>query len=155
MSSIVLHHPVEVVDSAESTLFLAMRWFRKKPLKPESLRIREPHLGRTVDPGTAITGCAAIYEKRAPDAAWLDSLRQRYGRAGTRVLIDVTPLPPCAPSLGFYQDALKPGMVDNRLTTQPLETFSSSGRQHMMESGVRMMSNAVADQILELEKGAH
>lgn len=153
MATLWLHHPLDMIDNAEFALFLALKWLPAHPLPADQVNFREPHRGHAVDKGTSLTDCSGIFATREPDPAWLSGLRQKYSTAGTRVFIDVTPLPPCAPSLPYFRNVIKPGMTDNGLQVEPLEDFSSSGRGHMTAAGAVVVSNAVADQI-SAAKGA-
>ena len=115
---------------------------------------REALQGRLPEPGPALTACVPAFAVRAPDAAWLASLRRRYGVGGTKVLIDVMPEPPCDATRSFYDERLKPGMVDNRLGTLPLSMYANTGRLHVNDEGAHLTSLMIADQILKVEKGA-
>jgi len=151
----VMRHPEEMVDNAEKMLSLSVRAIGKKPLDGKGVALREAHHGMMSAEGKPITGCQGEYETRSPDPSWLAFLRQRYQRRATRVLIDVTPLPACAPTLTYYRDLLPPGMLDNQMGSLPVEMFSDSGSGHMMRAGSEWMSNSVADQIIGKEQVAH
>jgi hypothetical protein len=82
----------------------------------------------------------------------MKSLRQIYGQGGTRVLLDVTPMPPCDVSLSFYKDEFPRGSLDMPLSEMPLDVYSDSGRLHTIPRGAEMISARIADQILKLQQ---
>jgi hypothetical protein len=124
----------------------------------QGLFTRPPHVrdelqGRLPEPGPVMTKCTPAFAERAPDAAWLAYLRQRYGVGGTKVLIDVTPEPDCDETRGFYDARFVPGLIDNKLGTLPIALYANTGRLHVNDEGAQRISEMLADQIARAEKG--
>jgi hypothetical protein len=88
---------------------------------------------------------------KQPDPAWINSLRARYSRTGTRLLIDVSPMPDCDRQLAYYQRAVA-GLTDNQLESWPIAMFNE-GDRHFSPDGSARRSLQVANQILEFERG--
>ncbi len=142
--------PEEITEDAEIGLRTGLQGLLTRPP-----HVREEMQGRLPEPGPVLTECIPAFAERAPDAAWLEYLRQRYGVGGTRVLIDVMPEPPCDETRAFYDARLKPGMIDNTLGTLPLSMYANTGRLHVNDDGALLTSLMIADQILKAEKGEH
>ncbi len=149
----MLRHPTELTGSAELGFRTGVQWWLMPPVSQERLQLRFRQQGQVLMPGAAMTACPADVVRRAPQAAWLQRLRARYGVGGTTVLIDVTPEPPCDPSRPFYAAALRPGMLDDTLGTLPLAMYTDTGRLHTNEAGAEAISAAIAAQLLAAGKG--
>jgi hypothetical protein len=148
----MLRHPDELIGDAELGFRTGVEWLFKPRLPAAVLDARDTSHGRLPERGPAFTSCPGIVSLRAPDLAWLAGLRSRYGVHGTRVLIDVTPLPPCDVSRSFYAPRATPGVVDNVLGTLPMTQYTDTGRLHMTDAGAAVMSSQIADQILAIQQ---
>ncbi len=115
--------------------------------------MRDTQQGRLQEPGPDLTQCSPPIAVRSPDAAWLAYLRQRYSVGGTRVLIDVTPEPPCDSTRAFYDAKFTPGLLDTKLGTLPLTMYANTGRLHVNDTGAEAISDMIAEQIVQAEKG--
>ncbi len=146
-----LHNPNELMDDAELGFRTGVEWLVQPKLPASVLQVRDTSHGRVPEPAQPLTNCPAIVAERAPDVAWLASLRQHYATHGTRVLIDVTPMPPCDPGLAFYQQRITPASIDNAIATLPLSMYTDSGRLHTTDAGAQAISQRIADQILRAE----
>lgn len=151
---LIATHPLEIIENAEVGLLSGVRSLLKKSPSSADVHSRESHGGQFPDKGKIRTDCGGKPPLMKPDLTWMKSLRQTYGQEGTRVLLDVTPMPPCDPSWDFYRSAFSSGALDMPLSTMPLEVYSNSGRLHTMPRGAEMISARLADQILTLEREA-
>lgn len=141
----LLRNPDDGFANIELAFRNGLQWLGKHPLQSE-LNTRELNDGFVTDPGATLTRCPGDTILRPPDAAWLSYLRKTYGVGGTRVLIDVTPMPPCDEGLAFYRGRLR-GLVDNTVDTLPVGNYNASGRLHTNELGAAVLSQRIADQI--------
>jgi hypothetical protein len=141
-------HPEAITAVAEGGLRTGVQGLFSRPP-----HVREQLQGRLPEPGPVLTECIPAFAVRAPDAGWIQHLRQRYGVGGTRVLVDVMPEPPCDATRSFYDAQLAPGMVDNQLGTLPLSMYANTGRLHVNDDGAQMVSLMIAAQIVKAEKG--
>lgn len=148
-----LRDPDNLISDAELAFRSGVQALLKPKLSDALLNMRVTSHGRVPEPGPAFTACPMILITRAPDAAWLAHLRSEYGVHGTKVLIDVTPLPACANERSFYEQRLTPGLIDNTLGTMPLAFYSDTGRLHTTDTGAERISRRMADQILRAEGG--
>ncbi len=146
-----LRDPNGFISDMELGFRTGVQWLFRPKLPEDLLQIRETTHGRVPEPGKPFTSCPEVLAVRAPDTAYLASLRQRYGVDGTKVLIDVTPTPACDPSRPFYLQRLTPGLIDNTLGTLPLAMYTDSGRLHTTDAGAEEISERIADQILRAE----
>jgi len=145
-------HPLEMIENAEVGLLSGLRSLVKKQQVAADVHSRELHQGQFPDKGSARTDCSGKPPLLKPDLVWMKSLRQVYGQGGTRVLLDVTPMPSCDVSLSFYKDEFPRGSLDMPLSEMPLDVYSNSGRLHTIPRGAEMISARIADQILQLQQ---
>jgi len=144
-----LHDPNLLITDAELGFRNGAEWLLMPKLPDALLHEREITQGRIQENGAAYAGCPPVLAVRAPDPQWLAALRRRYAVGGTRVLIDVTPMPACEGDRGFYDEHLRAGMIDNTLGTLPLEMYTNSGRLHTTDAGAEEISRRIAEQIAE------
>lgn len=143
-----LHQPNVLATVVELGFRNGVQWLLKRPLPPELAHERELTGGRVSEPGAPLTSCAGDTIVRAPDKSWLSHLRSTYGVQGTRVMIDVMPMPPCDVGLEFYRAHLA-GVVDNTVDTLPVGDYNSSGRLHVTDAGAAELSSRVAGQVAQ------
>jgi hypothetical protein len=138
-------HPSQTFDFLTRTLRMAATAPLHRELSPDLQHYREEHQGFMFRPGDAMPDCSTFSDRvREPDPKWIEEMRQRYTRYGTHVLVDVTPLPSCAESLGFYTKRLR-GRTDNGLQPWPPQLFNGSG--HFTREGAASFSRSIAAQI--------
>ena len=147
-----LRHPAEFFSWMETGLYYAIVQARS-PAAPEASRhLREPHRGHYPWGGANLTSCpASTLPEGQPDAAWIATLRTKYGVEGTRVLVDATPMPACDPTFAFYKDKFG-GLSDNRLETYPISDYLAAGHSHMNAAGSLKLSTQLGRQIAALEQ---
>ncbi len=145
-----LRHPEDVLSSIGISGRYAVTWLLKKPLPTNVRHSRELLHGRFPDPKPLLKQCMLQPARIVPpDPAWLANLRTRYGVNGTRVLIDVSPVPPCDPGLPAYRRELPPSntLIDNHLETYPVNWYTTSGRLHLGAEGEMHLSQEIAAQV--------
>jgi len=142
----VLRHPEDGFKWAYVGMNLAIRHAFSKPFPPEIVEMRERHEGRFISPDPPLKACVGTHDT-APDKPWIQSLRSRYNRNGTTVLVDSMPLPVCDRSLAFFQKEL-PGITDNPVETFPMNVYLIGGR-HVNSTGSILLSKMLSDQIIQ------
>lgn len=147
-------NPESALVAAELGLRTGVQWLPRHPLPEELAAVRERRLGQLPEPGPPPARCEGPLSRRTPDAAWLRSLRERYARGQTQVLIDVAAEPACDPSVAFYRQHTGPGVTDNQLETLPLADYTDTGRLHASEAGAQVISGSIARQILMQQQTA-
>jgi hypothetical protein len=155
---LLLQHPGEFFDwscrglriAAEKAVTRPFQNVVLGPFPPEIQYLRNRTVGGMVPEDTrALSSCSYVSYVSAPDKNWIESLRSKYGRDGTTVLIDATPIPACDPNLAFFRGKLA-GVVDNRIDTLPVNDFLEGGR-HTTSAGSVVLSERIASQIRTLE----
>ena len=106
--------------------------------------------GLLVLPKPPATHCTRTTPYVAPELSWVRMLREKYGRPGTRVIIDISPLPTCAPYVGQIAAATRE-VTDNALPLFPIGLFSDLDR-HLTLEGAERSSLEIARQILTLKR---
>jgi len=86
------------------------------------------------------------------DGASVEAMRRAYGVEGTKVLIDIAPVPVCDELQQVYRERLA-GLHDNAFETVPIGYFNE-GDVHFSAAGSRYVSMMAAEQILAMEKQA-
>jgi hypothetical protein len=157
----LLRHPGEFLDwSCRGLRIAAERVVTKpavsavtKPFSPEIQYLRNRTVGGMVpEDSQALSSCSYQSRANAPDRNWIEFLRSKYGRDGTTVLIDATPIPACDPNLSFFRETLA-GVVDNRVDTLPVNDFLEGGR-HTTTAGSVLLSDRIASQIRTSENNS-
>lgn len=142
---VLAEHPSQTFDFLTRTLRMAVTAPAHAEMTSETARYRQDHQGFMPRPGERMADCSSFSDRlRAPDARWIEEMRRRYAVKGTRVIIDVTPLPSCAESFGYYAEQLR-GRTDNQLEPWPPQRFNGSG--HFMPLGATKFSELIARQI--------
>ena len=157
-AKLLLRHPGEFLDwscrglriAAERVVTKPFESEATEPFPPEIQYLRNTSGGRILpEDGRALSSCSYLSNASVPDKNWIESLRSIYGRDGTTVLIDVTPIPACDPNLAFFRGTLA-GVIDNGVETLPVSDFLWGGR-HTTEAGSVALSQRIASQIRTLE----
>jgi len=145
----LIRHPSDTFDFMTSTLHLAARGIVRKGLSPKDMNSRQAHRGiyKVNAPPMSVCPSPPTRQIHDPDAAWIRQLRQKYSRGGTRVIVDVTPVPECATTYAYYDyyAALVHGLTDNDLERWPLAMFDTTA--HFAPAGVKRLSESIARQI--------
>jgi hypothetical protein len=143
----LMRYPEDIFSWSEHGVRWLLRAFRSRPFPAETKLLRFKTMGRVPFGDAGLTGCDYPRHNNPPDRAWVQSLRSKYGRDGTTVLIDSDFLPDCDPDISYFRRELS-GVIDNQIDTLPVSEFTWGGR-HMNQPGSILLSNMVADQILE------
>jgi hypothetical protein len=149
-ATLLLRHPGEFFDWSCRGLRIAVERAATKPFSPELQYLRNRTGGRIVpEDAPVLSSCSYPSYASPPDKNWIEFLRSKYGRDGTTVLVDATPIPACDPNLSFFRRKLA-GVVDNRVETLPVSDFLTGGR-HLTGAGSVLLSERIASQIRTLE----
>lgn len=147
-----LRYPDSAFANAELAFRNGVEWLPKRPLPPALAHERDLNGGHVTEAGTTLAHCSGDTIYRQPDPAWLSYLRSTYGVGGTRVLINVMPMPPCDEGLPFYRARLA-GLIDNTVDTLPIADYTNSGRLHTNDAGTAVLSHRIADQLFMRNSG--
>ncbi len=111
---------------------------------------RAQHLGQYTYPEPPQQHCTKAYYAvdAVRDAAGVAEFRKRYNTPTTRALVDVTPVPTCAPLFALYQATLG-GLTDNALERYPIQDFND-GDVHLSPAGTERYSEEAAAQVIAL-----
>ncbi len=149
-----IRHGEDVLSAIGISGRYALTWLVQRPPPASSFHQREATLGRFPDPKGRMDACTPDFRVSPPDRPWVDAFRARYSGGGTRVLVDVVPVPACDPALSTYSRQLAPGtgIIDNRLKTYPISWYTESGRLHLgSPEGWGHLTAEVAAQINQLQ----
>ncbi len=147
----MVRHPVESYNFAlwaVRTRILAS--FYPLPDFRKTEAIFSSHSGLLILPKPPESACIHDVAFAPPVPAWVDQLRQRYSVNGTKVLINIAPLPDCAKDVQRIADSMK-NITDNSLEVYPIHLFCDLDR-HLTMEGAERSSQQIAKQILALEK---
>ena len=146
----LLRHGEDILSAIGVTGRFAVTDMLHRSLAKSVYRERDDTGGRFPDPLPRSVACPPDLYPSPPDREWVNGLRTRYGVDGTRVIVDVVPVPPCEPNLAIYQREFPPGngVVDNELHIYPLNWYTQSGQWHLgAPEGWQHLSTEIADQI--------
>jgi hypothetical protein len=91
------------------------------------------------------TRCSNDFVYDEPAVAWVHGLRERYAHDGTRVLINVSPLPACSPIAAAAAAGTR-NVTDNSLPLFPIGLFCDHDR-HLTLEGAARASRELAEQL--------
>jgi hypothetical protein len=141
-------HPEELVGWVESGLRFTLVHLFSKPASVEVQHLRARTHGQLPIDAPTLATCEDLRRDALPDEVWVAGLRSKYGRSGTTVLVDATPVPDCDPSLSFFQQHSS-GVIDNRIETLPTSAYTSDGRLHVNSKGSSLFTNILANQLVD------
>ena len=145
----MLAHPDAFLRWSEEGLRMSLTRVHSQPLAPAQVDTRPATGGQFPLAGPPETQCEQTRRAGDPNPAYVAALRSRYSTPQTTVLIDATPTAACDPGLAFYNRVL-PGLVDDiPYPTYPIGVFIKDNRLHMGPEGAALLSNMLADQILQ------
>jgi hypothetical protein len=153
------HYPEQLAGWVESGLRFTLIHLFSKPASIEIQQLRARTHGQLPIGAPTLTACDDLHRDAPPDELWVTGLRSRYGRTGTTVLVDATPVPNCDPSLSFFRQHSS-GVVDNRIETLPVSAYTVDGRLHVNAKGSSLLTNILVNQLadqmhLALSAGGH
>ena len=94
------------------------------------------------------THCTNVQPFLPPTQSWVQDLRRRYSVNGTRVLIEVSPIPSCAPNSEVIRAGTR-DVADNVVAVYPIDLFCDIDR-HLTLAGAERWSTDLGRQILTL-----
>jgi hypothetical protein len=147
----ILKHPNEFFSWLELGIRLGLSHLHSAPYQDAQLRLREPHRGQFPLHNPTLTRCKEKVDEIKPNPQWIRGLRDKYGVDGTRVLVDVVPVPDCDPSYSYYKDKFS-SLIDNKLERYPVSDYVTEGRLHMNVTGSNKLSTAIGNQVAALER---
>jgi hypothetical protein len=148
---VLLAHPVESYNFAIWAIKAKVRTaFHTPPDFAAMEAIFQSHNGLLILPKPPQTGCSNDPPYGPPNISWVRMLRERYALNNTRVLINVSPLPACAPNAARIAAATS-NVTDNSLTQLPVGLFCDLDR-HLTLEGAELSSSSIGRQILSLQK---
>jgi hypothetical protein len=107
------------------------------------------HGGLLTLPKSAETKCVNDVAYAQPTASWVRMLREKYASNGTRVLVNVSPLPSCSPISSPVASGTR-NVTDNSLSLFPIGLFCDLDRHLTLEGAVRA-SLELAQQLVAMK----
>jgi hypothetical protein len=104
------------------------------------------HGGLLILPKSAETHCLNDIAYIPPTVDWVHSLKDKYANNGTRVVINVSPLPTCSPIAALVTDGTR-NVTDNALSLYPIGLFCDLDR-HLTLEGAERASLELAEQLM-------
>ena len=102
--------------------------------------------GLLILPKAAETHCHNDIAYAQPTVEWVRMLKEKYGNNGTRVLINVSPLPTCSPIAALAAAGTR-NVTDNSLSLYPIGLFCDLDR-HLTLEGAERASLELAQQLV-------
>ena len=102
--------------------------------------------GLLILPKAAETHCHNDIAYAQPTVEWVRMLKEKYGNNGTRVLINVSPLPTCSPIAALAAAGTR-NVTDNSLSLYPIGLFCDRDR-HLTLEGAERASLELAQQLV-------
>jgi len=141
-------HPVESYRFALWALKAKVAALRGAPppdfsVTEETFRSRG---GLLILPKPPQTRCTNSHPFLPPTRSWVQMLRDKYAVNGTTVLIDVAPIPTCAPNAAAIAQGIR-AVSDSPLAQYPIALFCDLDR-HLTLAGAQLWSAQLGQQIL-------
>ncbi len=143
----LVRHPIQTYNFAMWAIKTEVDSFRHpQPDFSQTTAIFQSHEGLLILPKPPQTRCTNQVKYVAPTQSWVTQMRQTYTSAVTKVFIDVSPIPDCAPDMEKIITGSR-GVTDNLPPVYPIGLFCDLDR-HLTLEGAERASLAVARQIL-------
>ena len=147
---LMLRHPVEFYNFAIWAIKANVHaTFHPPPDFTSTEAIFHSHNGLLILPKAPQTACSSNPPYAPPKLSWIRMLRERYTLNNTRVLINVSPLPACAPNAARIAADIG-DVTDNSLAQYPIGLFCDLDR-HLTLEGAEFSSLSIGRQILTLQ----
>jgi hypothetical protein len=104
------------------------------------------HRGLLTLPKPPQTGCLNNLAYARPTVEWVRGLKDKYGNQGTRVVVNVSPLPACSPIVPRVAAETR-NVTDNTLSVFPIGLFCDLDR-HLTLEGAERASLELAEQLV-------
>jgi hypothetical protein len=142
-----IRHPVQAYNFAIWAIKAKVAAVIKPPFDFASTQaIFRSRGGLLILPKSAETRCLNNIAFVQPTAAWIHSLKDKYANNGTRVLINVSPLPNCSPIATLVAAGTR-NVTDNALSLYPIGLFCDLDR-HLTLEGAERASLELGEQLL-------
>lgn len=141
-------HPIEALEFSEfilRTAFVERDW--TTGTYDRSWAEVQAANGLFSVPALPLENCLGALDVRAPDAAWILGLREKYSSGKTRVVIYAAPYPECDGSFDYYSERLA-RIADNRLQRFSIHLFNE--KNHFTREGAELNSKRIAEEINKL-----
>jgi hypothetical protein len=142
-----IRHPVEAYHFSIWAIKAKVASFIKPPIDFASTEaIFHSRGGLLILPKSAQTHCLNDIAYVQPTVAWVHSLKDKYANNGTRVVINVSPLPTCSPIAALVAAGTR-NVTDNSLSLYPIGLFCDLDR-HLTLEGAERASLELAEQLV-------
>jgi hypothetical protein len=146
-SATFLRHPIEAYYFAIWAIKTKVASLINPPVDFASTEaIFRSRGGLLILPKPPQTHCENDVAYAQPVAGWVRMLKEKYDNRGTRVLINVSPLPTCSP-IGVRVAADTRTLTDNSLSLYPIGLFCDLDR-HLTLQGAERASLELAEQLI-------
>jgi hypothetical protein len=143
----LIRHPVEAYHFSIWAIKAKVASFIEPPIDFASTEaIFRSRGGLLILPKTAETHCLNDIAYVQPRVDWVHSLRDKYAHNGTRVVINVSPLPTCSPIAAPVAAGTR-DLTDNYLSLYPIGLFCDLDR-HLTLEGAERASLELAQQLV-------
>lgn len=144
---VLMKHPEDIFSWTEHGMLVAIESLFTKTPKHQGKPVQYRPMGQIMVGARPLVSCTYKSYADHPDKAWVNSLRSRYAKNGTTVIVDAMALPECDPDIAYFRRELA-GLIDNQIQTLPVTDYYVGGR-HVNMAGSVPVSNMVAEQILQ------
>jgi hypothetical protein len=142
----LLRHPVQAYNFAMWAIKARVAAAIRGPVDFSATQaIFHSHAGLLILPKPPEAFCEAHTPYAPPATEWVRMLKERYTQNGTRVLVNVAPIPECAPNAAVIADGTR-RLTDNRLELYPIQLFCDLDR-HLTLAGAERASRELAAQL--------
>ncbi len=149
---VLAQHPVQFYDFAMWAIKAKLRALREPPPDLASEAIFRAKGGLITLPKPPETHCVLHWSYARPSESWVQRMKQAYSSNGTRVVIDVSPVPECTQDVRSIADGFK-DVTDNALPIFPIGLFCDLDR-HLTLQGAEKSSEQIGAQIIGLERSS-
>jgi hypothetical protein len=141
-----IRHPAQAYNFSIWAIKAKVASFIKAPTDFASTEaIFHSRGGLLILPKPAQTHCLNDIAYVQPTVDWVHSLKDEYANNGTRVVINVSPLPTCSPIAGLVAAGTR-NVTDNSLSLYPIGLFCDLDR-HLTLEGAERASLELAAQL--------
>jgi hypothetical protein len=143
----LIQHPVQSYNFSLWAIKAKVTAFIKPPIDFSSTQaIFRSHGGLVILPKPPQTHCLNNKAYAEPTVDWVNGLKDKYGHNGTRVVINVSPLPTCSPVAELVAAGIR-NVTDNSLSLYPIGLFCDLDR-HLTLEGTKRASRELAEQLM-------
>lgn len=147
----VARHPVQFYNFAMWAIKAKVRALHEPPPNFANMSSNfQVRRGLIILPKPPETNCVSQRSLALPDDSWIRRMRDAYSRGGTRVLIDVAPVPECTQNVRRVSEGFGK-ITDNNLPIFPVNLFCDLDR-HLTLSGAERSSAQIGAQVRDLAR---